>query len=208
MSYVLHGAHGSGSAIIEIVLSELAVPYTLEVLSLRDHEQRGESYSALNPHRKVPTVITPQNEALTETSAIIMTLTERHSEPPLLPPTGSPARARALRWMMFAAAELYPIIEIIDYPERFTEDGSAAANVKAAALATWRQRWQTVEAALTDGPYLLDERFSVVDAYLAVLSRWDLPAEWRAAQLPKVEQLGLAVAARPLVRDIWARNFP
>ena len=208
MSYVLHGAHGSGSAIIEIILSELALPYTLEVLSLRESEQRGDTYSALNPHHKVPTLITPQDETLTETSAIVLTLTERHPEPPLLPPSASLARARALRWMMFAASELYPIIEIVDYPERFSEDESAAASIKAIALETWRRRWQTVEAALTDGPFVLDDYFSAVDAYLAVLSRWDLPAEWRATQLPKVERLALAVATRPAVRDIWLRNFP
>ena len=44
---------------------------------------------------------------------------ERTPEAALLPTKGTPARAQALRWLLFPATEIYPIVEINDYPERF-----------------------------------------------------------------------------------------
>lgn len=140
--------------------------------------------------------------------AIVLTLAERYPTVPLLPPVATSERARALRWMLFAATELYPIIEIVDYPARFAPDAETGPGVREVAMNTWRQRWRTVEAALSDGPFLLGSQFCATDVYLAVLSRWDLPAEWRAANLPRLEQLAAAVARRPALQTLWQRHFP
>lgn len=206
MTYVLYGAHGSGSAIVELTLSEAGVPCRFERLSLRDSAQREDAYAAVNPHRKVPTLMTPAGETLTESAAIVLTLAERHPQGALLPPPGTRERAGVLRLLMFAAAELYPIIEIVDYPERFGPEAEKDA-VKTQALATWRARWQTLESQLGSGPFVLGPAVCVVDFYLAVLSRWDLTAEDRR-ELPRVEALAEAVAARPALREVWTRNFP
>ncbi|MCY4498059.1 MAG: hypothetical protein OXC14_12310 [Rhodospirillaceae bacterium] len=44
MTYVLHGARGSGSCAVECVLVETGTEYELHELSLRDGEQQGEEY--------------------------------------------------------------------------------------------------------------------------------------------------------------------
>lgn len=208
MSYRLYGAHGSGSAIIEALLTEAGQPYDFVRVDLADNAQRDEAYAAVNPHRKVPTLITPEGETLTESAAIAITLDERHPQAGLLPPSGSPLRARALRWMIFAATELYPIIEIVDYPKRFVPDGAEAKGVEARAHEIWRSRWQTIEAdALGDGPYLLGDQFSAVDVALTVMSRWDLPADFKAAHLPRLERLVDAVRQRPALQEVWSRNI-
>lgn len=208
MAYRVYGAHGSGSSIVEATLAELGVPYEFERVDAANHAQREAPYTEINPHRKLPTVITPAGETLTESVAILLTLLERHPAPALLPPIGSEPRAQALRWLMFAASGLYPVVEIIDYPARFSSDDTHASSVRDAALETWRTRWRTVEAGLGDGPFLLGEALCVTDIYLAALSRWDLPPDWRTEQLPKVTRLAEAVRARPALHEIWARNFP
>ncbi|MEO1227364.1 MAG: glutathione S-transferase family protein [Myxococcota bacterium] len=204
--YVLHGAPGSGAAIIEFALAELGLGYRYMLVSLRDEAQRDEAYAELNPHRKVPTLITPDGETLTESAAILLTLEERHPGSELLPPAGSQERAQALRLLLFAATELYPIIEIVDYPERFGPEAVKEA-IKARALETWRGRWLLVESKLESGPFLFGDQLSIVDLYLAVLSRWDLRPEDREA-LPRVVALSRAVAERPALRELWLRNFP
>ena len=122
MTYVLHGARGSGSCAVECVLAEIGADYELRELSLRDDEQQGEEYAAINSHCKVPSLIIDDGPPLTESVAILLTLNDRHPEAALLPAKGTPARAQALRWLLFAATEIYPIVEINDYPERFATD--------------------------------------------------------------------------------------
>ena len=82
MTYVLHGARGSGSCTVECVLAEIGTDYELRDLSLRDDEQEGEEYAAVNPHRKVPSLVIDDGPALTESVAILLTLDDRHPEGP------------------------------------------------------------------------------------------------------------------------------
>lgn len=208
MGYLLYGANGSGSSIVEAALAEIGADYQVHTVDAAHGAHREAAYAAVNPHRKLPTLVDPDGETLTESAAIVITLAERHLEAQLLPPAASPERARALRWMLFAATELYPIMEIIDHSERFSPDEPCRAGIRETALGIWRSRWCTVEGALGAGPFLLDDRFCAADIYLAALSRWDLPADFRAANLPKIERLAAAVAKRPALREVWARHFP
>lgn len=207
MTYVLHGARGSGSCAVECALAEIGAGYELRVIDLRTGEQRGPAYEAVNPQRKVPTVILEDGETLTESVAILLTLEERHREAGLLPPPGSRARARALRWLLFLATELYPIVEINDYPERFTPAPGRAGATRELAREIWRTRWRLVEENVAGDPFLLRDGFCLTDVYAAVVSRWAQQDEWRPAHLPKIERLTAAVAARPAIAPIWARHF-
>ena len=152
MTYVLHGARSSGSCAVECVLAEIGADYELRELSLRDDEQRGEEYAAVNAHRKVPSLVIDDGSVLTESVAIVLTLDDRHPEMALLPAKGAPARAQALRWLLFAATEIYPIVEINDYPERFATDPDQTDAMRERAREIWRARWLVVEANLAGDP--------------------------------------------------------
>ncbi|MGF1509000.1 MAG: glutathione S-transferase family protein [Myxococcota bacterium] len=208
MPYLLYGARGSGSSIVEGALMEAGADYGFHSIDLASQAQRSDAYASVNPHCKVPTLVGPDGETLTETVAILMTLDERYPHAALLPPPGSRERATALRWLMFAATELYPVVEIIDYPERFSGEKPCEAAVREKAMQTWRTRFTTLEDVLAEGPFLLGSGFTVADLYFAVLSRWDLPSDWRSRHLPKLDRLAGAVAARPKLQPLWQRNFP
>lgn len=208
MTYVLHGARGSGSSIVELACAELGVDHRTRDLDVRAGEHRGEAYAALNPQRKMPTLELGDGEVLTESVAILITLDERHRDAGLLPPPGSKQRAQALRWMLLLATELYPIIEIVDFPERFAGSPDAAEAVRERAKQIWHERWRVLEANVAGSPYCLASGFSATDLYVAVLSRWDMTREWRSEHLPKVEAIAAAVRARPRLGAVWARHFP
>lgn len=209
MTYVIYGARGSGSGIVEAACAELGVAYEARDLDARAGEHRGDAYAAKNPQRKLPTLEIDGDEIVTESVAILLTLDERHRDAGLLPPPGSRERAQALRWMMFMATELYPIVEIIDHPERFA--GSSASEaveaVRERAKALWHQRWEVLEANVAATPYCLASGFSATDLYLTVLSRWDMEAAWRQEHLPKVERIAAAVRERPALAKVWARHI-
>lgn len=207
MTYVLYGNAGSGSCIVECALAEIGAPYELRDVSLADDAQRDDAYAAVNPQRKLPTLITPSGEKLTESAAIAIALAERHPDIALLPDPGSRERAQALRWLIFVAAELYPLVEINDYPERFVADPAHADGARERARELWRQRWLVAERAIAGDPWLLPAGFCITDVYIAVVSRWAQQTAWRAANLPKIERLCAAVVARPTLADVWARHF-
>lgn len=206
MAYTLYGDKGSGSCIIEAALAEIGAPFTTRDLDLGSDEHRGPEYTGINPQRKLPALVTPSGETLTESTAILLTLLERHPGHALLPEDPA-ARAQALRWLMFIAAELYPVVEINDYPERFTPDSACAAGVRERAREIWRERWLIVEGNVSGEPWLLITGFCATDIYIAVVSRWAQQGKWRPKHIPRIEKLATAVAARPAIASVWARHF-
>ncbi|GAB5545365.1 MAG: glutathione S-transferase [Sandaracinaceae bacterium] len=200
MTYVIYGAPGSGSGIVEAACAELGVEYEVRDLDARNDAHREAGYAALNPHRKMPT-LEVDGEIVTESVAILLTLDERHPEGGLLPAPGSKDRAQALRWMLFLATEIYPLVEMIDYPERF---GGAA--VRESAERMTRERWRVLESSLRGAPYCVPSGFSATDLYITKLAVW-LDADWRREHLPKVDALTTAVRARPALAPVWARHI-
>jgi glutathione S-transferase len=207
MPYQLYGELGSGAGIVEVALAAVGVPYDWREVSLDKSEQRSEAYGRLNPQRKLPTLITPAGETLTESAAILLVLDERHPGARLFPLARTPERAQALRWLTFAAAELYPMVEISDYPERFTPHGGNAPATRELARSLWRERWLIVESQIAGEPWLSPSGFSFTDVYLASQSRWSHDPSWRAENLPRVEKLAAAVAAQPVIGDVWRKHF-
>lgn len=204
--YELYGDLGSGSATVELLLCELGLEYETRSVSLHDGSQRSGRYARMNPQRKIPALVTGDGDVVTESVAILLWLLERHPGSGLLPQAGSPDRAEALRWLLFMATELYPIIEIIDYPERFAPEPCAPQALRDRTVEHWRRRWRIVEDNIR-GPWLLGEPFGICDIYLAVVSRWADQAAWIAANLPKVERVTRAVGARSRCRAAWKRHF-
>ena len=207
MAYSLHGARGSGSCAVECALAEIGADCELREISLQEEEQRGAGYEAINPQRKVPALVVDDGQTLTESVAILLTLEERHPEAGLLPPKGTARRAQALRWLLFAATEIYPVVEINDYPERFAPDPAEIEPMRERARAIWRTRWLVVEDNVAGDPFLSRDGFCLTDIYLAVVSRWAQQDDWRPEHLPKIERLTAAVAARPAIAPVWARHF-
>jgi glutathione S-transferase len=203
----LYGDIGSGAGIVEVALVAGGVAYELRPVSLDKSEQRSEAYGRVNPQRKLPALVTPSGETVTESAAILLVLDERLPAAHLFPMPRTPERAQALRWLIFAAAELYPLIEIVDYPERFTPHGANAAAVKEVAKNLWRERWLTLETQIAGDPWLLPSGFCFTDVYIAALSRWAHDPGWRAEHLRRVERLTAAVAAQPVIGDVWRKHF-
>ncbi len=205
MSYVLYGSPRSGSLAVELALAEAGVPYEVRGVRLASNEQRSAAYAAVNPHGKIPALVMPDGETLTESAAILLALDRLHPEAELMPPPRSAGYAQALRWLMFVATEIYPIVEINDYPERFGPEPDADAT-RTLARGIWRRRWGTVEDAISGDPYLLASGFCLADIYVAVVSRWAQQDDWRPAHVPRVERLARAVAGRPACAPIWSRH--
>lgn len=170
---------------------------------------RDPEYLRLNPRGQIPTLVLPDCTVMTETSAICLHLCDVFAEAGLLPPAASRERARCLRWMLFAAVDLYEADLRTFYAERYTSDPAGAEGVRQAAKRAVERDWRFLEEALgeTDGPYLLGETFSAADVYLAMLGGWhhDLPSFLDGH--PNAVRMMRAVAARPAIAPLWRRYY-
>ena len=205
MSYTLYGDLGSGAFSAEAALAEAGAPYRFEMVSLDKNEQKQPAFLAINPSGKIPALRLPEGEIVTESAAILLTLADHFPPARLLPPQASPARA--YRWLAFMAGEIYPIVEMVDYPERFGAKESETEPLRAIAKDRIRERILIIERMI-EGPFLLPHGFSILDIYAAMFTRWSLEPDWKLANLPRLMALAENVSKRPAIAPVWARHFP
>lgn len=206
MPYSLYGAKRSGAAMVELALAEIGADYVFVKTGLGKGGKESDPFLAVNPTGKLPALQTPDGEILTESAAILLTLAARHPAAGLLSRRRGPARARAIRWTVFVAAEIYPMIEILDYPERFVTK-AATKTLKERALARIRRRWITVESAITGDPWLDRRGPSIADLAIANVSRWSIGKRWRQSNCQGIEAIAAALACRESTRGVWASHF-
>ena len=206
MSYILYGDKGSGAFCVEAALAEAGASYAFQTIALDKNEQKSPAFLAINPSGKIPALRLPSGEIVTETAALLLIVAERHPDAVLLPAPGTSERAQACRWLAFMASEIYPMVEIADYPERFVPKGAEAEALRLKARDRVRERILLVEQAIA-GPWLLESGFSVADIYAVMFSRWSECRGWRDENLPKINALAAALAQRRMVAPIWARHF-
>jgi glutathione S-transferase len=205
MGYVLYGDKGSGAFCVEAALAEAGAPYEFRTILLDKNEQKSPVFLAINPSGKIPALRLPSGEIVTETAALLLIVAERHPGAALLP-LSAPERAQAYRWLAFMASEIYPMVEIADYPERFAVASEAEA-LRGKARDRVRERILAVERAVV-GPWLLPSGFSAADIYAAMFSRWSECRGWRDENLPKINALAAALSQRPAIAPVWAKHFP
>ncbi|MEI9990108.1 MAG: glutathione S-transferase family protein [Rhizomicrobium sp.] len=205
MTYTVFGDKGSGAFSAEAVLAEAGAPYEFYSVSLEKNEQKKPEFLSINPSGKIPALRLPEGGVITESAAILLTIADHFPNARLLPPQAGSARAQAYRWLAFMASEIYPMVEIVDYPERFAPADAADA-LKQRARERVRERILIVER-MTAGPWFLPDGFSVLDIYAAMFSRWSIGREWRDAHLPKLNALARSLSERPAIAPVWRRHF-
>jgi glutathione S-transferase len=180
-----------------LALEEAGALYKLHRVDLGNDEQLRDGFRALNPACTVP-VLTHEDLVLTESSAISLYVAEQHPEAGLLPPPGSRERAIALRWLMFAVNTLQPAGRRMFESERFSTDASHSDSIRARAEEDLLAGWRLIEDhALTQGPFVLGDRYSLADTYLVMFSTWCDEQSELFHQFPKLGRLFQAASVRP-----------
>jgi glutathione S-transferase len=92
----------SCSLAVHITLVQQDVPFTISWAQRGPARKVGTpSFEAINPKRKVPTLVLPDGEVLTEITCVLATLAEG------LGPEGAATRRRRIEWLSFLATELH-----------------------------------------------------------------------------------------------------
>ncbi|KZC17278.1 glutathione S-transferase [Rhodanobacter sp. FW510-R12] len=198
--YTLYYAPGSANLVVHLALLEIGAPHELKRIDIEKGEQRSAEYLAINPNGVVPTLLVdgvPHGEA----AALAMLLAERHPEAALTPATGSAQRADYLQWMLYLANTLQPLFRQWFYPADHLPAG--ADTVKEAARTGIEKSWSHIDAHLdAHGPYMLGDRFSLVDLYALMLMRWSRNMPRPATAWPQLAALAARLKARPSWKQV------
>ena len=209
MTYTLYGAAGSGSVPVEAALTLIGAPCeVIEAITWEgDHER--EKVAPINPMRQIPVLITPTGETITESAAILIWLAEQHPEAVLAPKTGDPRRAQFLRWMSFIPASIYSMFWVRDVPSRLGgEDVASQVRIRTLTADRIADCWAVMDSQINPGRWLLGDELTVLDLYVAVVSRWTPRRERFEAVAPKMAAVMKRVDALPELQAFWTERFP
>ena len=149
------------------MLEEVGQPYDTVVLDYAT-TMKAPAFLALNPMGKVPT-LTHRGVAVSECAAICAYLADVFPQAGLAPALDDPMRGPYLRWMFFAAGPVEAAVTARSL-------GLLAPADKAGMVGygTFDAVIDTLETAVTEGPYIMGEQFSAADVYVGSQIAWGL----------------------------------
>lgn len=203
----LHYFPSNASMTPHMLLEELGIPYELKLVDRKVNAHQSPEYLKLNPNGKIP-VLVDGELVLYETAAICLHLADTHPEAGLAPPLGTAERAMFYKWLMWLSNTLQAEMPLYFYSERWANDGAGAAVVKLHA----ERRIETMidqldgELARHGGPWLLGERYTLLDPYALMLCRWTRGMSRPARTLPHLGPYLQRVLARPAIGRCFKRE--
>ncbi len=210
-SLTVYGALGSGSVPVEAALTLIGQPFDVVEGATWEHDEAVLArVRAVNPLVQIPALVLPSGEIMTESGAILIWLSDAHRQAKLGPAVGDPLRGQFLRWMTFIPASIYSLFWVRDVPSRLAgPDKAQGERVKAATAERIADCWRMMDQQITPaGDYLLGDRISVLDLYVAVVSRWGPGRNRFYREAPGMTPVVRRVDADPRLETFWAERFP
>jgi GST-like protein len=209
--YTLYGKSGSGSAAIEAALTLIRQPFRIVETATWAQNDAYAQLLAVNPLGQIPTLVLPDGTALSESAAILIHLGTTHDDGKLLP-RDSTARAKAVRGLVYIAANCYAAISIIDYPQRWCTDADAdeavQQRIRAGTRARLHHHWELFADVFGNSPYLGGNELNALDLLAAVVSKWSGARQHLARHQPAFHDTLQRIESHPDVAAVFARHWP
>ena len=175
--YKLYWSEGTASLAPQIVLEEAGVNYEMAVIDTAKAEHRTPEFLAINPFGKVPALILPNGNTMTESAAICLYLVEEHNLSHLAPPPCSDSRAEFLQWIVYLTNTIQENYKRFYYCDRFLPESGDSDGIKTIAIRDLLEFWKPVDDALkqSNGPFMLGNNISLLDIFLTMLVTWYQP---------------------------------
>lgn len=185
---------GSCSLASHIVLEEIGRPYETEAVDLaKKVTASGADFWAINPKGYVPALLLDDGDLLTEGPAILQYLADQATELNLAPANGSKARYLLQSWLTFIGTEIHKNFSPFFNP-------AATPEMKDLARANLQRRLAYVDDQLSGHDFLLDNTYSVADAYLFTVLGWAKYIKLDLSAWPNLTGFQARMASRPAVQ--------
>jgi glutathione S-transferase len=182
---------------VSIALEELALPYTVRVLSLGKLEQKEEWFLRINPNGRIPAIVDHGNDEFPvfESGAILIYLAEKTGK---LLPAEPKARSRVMQWLMFQMGGVGPMMGQANVFFRYAPEKLPYAIDRYQREA--RRLFEVMERQLKDHAYIANDEYSIADI---ALWSWVAGYEWSGVNvdgLPGLRRWLDLIGSRPAVQ--------
>lgn len=207
--YTLYGKKGSGSASVEAALEIAGAPYRFIETASWEKNDAFRELLAVNPIGQIPTLVLEDGTGMSESAAILIHLDQAYPRSGLLPADAS-QRAQTMRGLVFIAANCYPAITIIDFPERICDDIDEATTKRIrSGTRKWLYRhWEIFADLFPARPFLSGDKVGALDLYAAVVSRWSGARRHLEQHRPLLSATFARIEAQPSVAAVFTRHWP
>jgi glutathione S-transferase len=176
---------GSCTTGIHILLEELELVFSVELVNLLAGDQNKPEFRALNPKGSIPMLKLDDGRVLTEFEAIACWLAWRRPKAGLIPAEPD-AAARVIELMCYAVGSLHmQAFARIFTPERFAIGDTDLEAIRAEGRRRVAEGFAVLDTQLTPDAYACGD-FSIADAAIFYVEFWadrtglDLPPRLRA----------------------------
>lgn len=195
---------GTCSTISHIALEEAGIPFEgIEVSWQR--KVNLEKLAEVNPLGQVP-VLMVDGRPLTQGLAILQYISDQAPAKNLLPKKESAEYYQALSWLSFAAADFQKSFLPFFMGPRWTNSPEAQADIKKATTQSVDQYLALLEKSLKGQDYILGNQFTLVDAYLFVVTSWCKFTRVPLANYPNLKKYLHRIFERPAVQKVLAKE--
>jgi glutathione S-transferase len=153
----------------------------------------GESLYDVNPKGAVPALKLDDGDVLTENAVILQYIADQAPGSPLALPAGK-ARYHLLEWLNFIATEIHKGFGPLWNP-------ATPEEFKQATREALGKKFDYLQEKIGEGPYILGDSFSIVDAYAFAVLNWTRIHKIDIARWPGLAAYLQRIAARPAVQE-------
>lgn len=182
----LYYAPGACSLAPHIVLLECDATFQIELVDLRAKQtESGQDYLRINPKGYVPALAIDEDFVLTEASVIMQYIADQFPNSAMIPAPNTKARYQLLEWVNYITSEIHKGLGPL-FREGLSEE------MKLFFKQNVDKRLGFAANHLNDSTYLMDDTFTIADAYLFTVLRW-------------THYLGVSLEAHPSLTAYMAR---
>lgn len=163
----LYYTKGACSLAVRIAIHEMDLNSEYEAVNLQTKKtESGDDFLKINPKGAVPTLLTDENEILTENAVILQYLADHNKATELLPAYNDFKRYRVLEWLNYIATEIHKGVSIFFNPALPQE---AKDTVFVPLI---KKKLHFLNSHFLKNKFLCGEQFTLPDIYLFVILAW------------------------------------
>jgi len=157
----------SRAAMVRWMLEEVGAEHEIVPIDFEAGDNRRPDFLTINPMGKIPALVLDDGTVITETPAIIAWLADAYPAAGLAPRQDRPERGSYYRWLFFGGSCFEPALT-----ETMMRKDAVPLSKSTVGWGCYNDVIDTLEAALSRGPYLLGESFTAADLYIGAQLNW------------------------------------
>lgn len=160
---------GACSLACRIIINELGLSSEYESVDLHNKPkltETGTDFSKINPKGSVPTLLTDDDEILTENVAILQYLADKGHASELIPQPPDFNHYRVLEWLNYISSDVHKSLGVFFNPQITPELRNKLY------MPVINKHLKYIDNHLTNNNFLITNHFTLPDAYFFVMTTW------------------------------------